>query len=99
MEQNPRDVLCRNHLSCTIHHHVVPANFSGEVNFGLSPLLAGLVAFSFPVCLVGLFVFCFGINSASYLHVGTKLMLNRVRHKGEDINNLLPINCGPASCK
>jgi len=92
MEQNPHDVLCMNPVSRATHHHVVPGNFRGEVNFGFSPLLAGLMAFGFPVCFVGLFVFCFGINFASYLHVGTKLKLDGVRHIIEDVNQLLPIN-------
>ena len=102
MEQNPHDVLCMSPVSRATHHHVVPGNFSGEVNFGLSPLLAGLMTLDFPACLAVLFVFCFGINSANlfyHFQVGTKLNLDGVRNIVQDVDKLLPSNCGPAGCK
>lgn len=52
-------------VSRVFDHHVVPGNFSGEVNCGFAPTPASLTAFGFPVGLVGLFAFCFGINLAS----------------------------------
>jgi hypothetical protein len=49
-------------VSRAVDHDVVPGNFNGEVNFGLAPVTAVLVAFGLSVGLVGLAVFFFGIN-------------------------------------